>query len=116
MDSKKQARTVDVEARFTHPGDIRDLLAGYSADIEIILEKRADTIRIPTESILDGTRVFVFLPDRHEISQKEIRIGISNWDYTEIVSGLSVGGRVVLNVDQAGVKDGAKAKISSAPK
>ena len=116
LDREKQARTVDVEARFTHPKDIRDLLAGYSADIEIILEKRADTIRIPTESILDGTRVFVFLPGRHEISQKEIRIGISNWDYTEIVSGLSVGERVVLNVDQAGVKDGAKAKISSAPK
>lgn len=116
MDREKQARTVDVEARFANPGDIRDLLAGYSADIEIILEKRADTIRIPTESILDGKRVFVFLPDKHEISQKEIRIGVSNWDYTEIVSGLSEGEQVVLNVDQAGVKDGAKAKISSAPK
>ena len=34
LDREKQARTVDVEVKFTIPSDIRQMLAGYSADVE----------------------------------------------------------------------------------
>ncbi|MEW5910341.1 MAG: efflux RND transporter periplasmic adaptor subunit [Thermodesulfobacteriota bacterium] len=113
LDREKQARTVDVEVQFLKPADIRDLLPGYSADIEIILEQRMDILRIPTESILDGKRVFVFIPDRNRIEEKEVRAGISNWDFTEILSGLSAGEQIILNVDRPEIKPGIKAHLSS---
>lgn len=112
MDREKQARTVDVEVEFTNPDDMKRLLAGYSADVEIILAVHPDTLRIPTEAILDGNRVFVFLPDQGIIREKTIKPGISNWDFTEVLSGLEMNEQVVVNVDQAGVKDGAKSIIS----
>jgi HlyD family secretion protein len=111
LDRERQARTVDVEVRFTKLKDSTPLLAGYSADIDIILEVRPDTLRVPTESILDNTRIFVFDAETGKIAARSVEIGISNWDFTEIRSGLREGEQVILNVDEAGVKDGAAAVI-----
>ena len=108
LDREKQARTVDVEVELAHPEEIVPLLAGYSADAEIILEVRRDVIRIPTETVLDEERVFVYLPMEGIIEERIIEIGLSNWEYTEALSGLEPGELVVINVDQAGVTDGAQ--------
>lgn len=112
MDMAKQARTVDVDVRFSNGGDIKRMLAGYSADVEIILDVRKDTLRIPSEAILDGDRVFLFNPSEGIITERTIKKGISNWAYTEVLSGLDNGDMIVLNVDIAGVEDGAPAEIT----
>jgi len=109
LDRERQARTVDVEVRFAPPENVIRLLAGYSADIDIILEVHADTLRVPSESILGKKSVFIFDPATKKIVRRSVEIGISNWDFTEIRSGLKKGELVVLNVDEAGVKDGAAA-------
>ncbi len=112
LDREKQARTVDVEVQFTIPEDIRKMLAGYSADVEIILDVRQNTLRIPTATVLDGDRVFVYLPGNKVIKARTFKSGISNWYYTEIISGLKADELVVINVDGAGMKDNAAAVIS----
>jgi HlyD family secretion protein len=112
LDREKQARTVDVEVVFTNPEDIRRLLAGYSADVEIILDVKKDTLRLPTEAVLDGKRVFVFLREEGVIRARALRRGLSNWNYTEVLSGLKEGEQVVVNVDQAGLEDGAHAVVA----
>jgi HlyD family secretion protein len=112
LDREKQARTVDVEVTFSRPKDADPLLAGYSADAEIILDVAQETLRVPTEAVLDGTRVFVYLPEKETIEERNFEPGISNWDYTEAVSGLRAGDMVVVNVDQAGVKNGARAVLA----
>ncbi|MGD2150287.1 MAG: efflux RND transporter periplasmic adaptor subunit [Desulfobacterales bacterium] len=112
LDREKQARTVDVEVEFTIPGDIRQLLAGYSADVEIILDVRESTLRIPTEAVLEGNRALVYLPDTKVIRERTFKSGISNWYYTEVISGLKPDELVVVNVDRVGMKDGAKAVLS----
>lgn len=111
MDREKQARTVDVEVEFTRPEDFKYLLAGYSADVEIVLDARKDTLRIPTQAILDGKRVFVYLPDRSVIRERSIQTGLSNWEYSEVVSGLKPGEQVVVNVDRSGIADEAAAVV-----
>ena len=113
LDREKQARTVDVEVEFTRPKDVNTLLAGYSADVEIILDVRQDALRIPTEAVLDGKRVFVYSPETEVIEERTFEAGIANWDYTEVASGLEVGELVVVNVDKAGVKNGARAILAS---
>jgi HlyD family secretion protein len=109
LDLEKQARTVDVEVVFSKPGDIKYLLAGYSADIEVILDVRNDVVRVPTEAVMEGRKVYVFLPDKDKVVKREIRTGLSNWDQTEVLDGLGPDELVVVNVDNPGLKDGAAA-------
>lgn len=111
LDVEKQARTVDVEVEFVNPGDIVQLLAGYSADVEIILDVRRDTLRIPTETVIEGNRVFVFDQDSGTVATREIETGTSNWDHTEVLDGLKEGEFVVSSVEREGLADGVSAKI-----
>lgn len=110
LDVEKQARTVDVEVEFVDPADIEQLLAGYSADAEIILDVRKDTLRIPTEAVMDGDLVYVFVPDSNLIEQRQVRTGTSNWDHTEVIDGLNEGELVVTSVDREGLADGVDAR------
>lgn len=114
LDVEKQARTVDVEVEFLDPDDIRDLVAGYSADVEIILDVRKDTLRIPSEALVEGDRVYVFLPEEQTLSLREVRTGVANWDHTEILGGIEQGELVVTSVDREGVKDGALVRRDTA--
>lgn len=109
FDREKQARTVDVEVNFTEPEDFKNLLAGYSADVEIILDSRPKTLRIPTHAILDSKKVYIYQPENRRIKERTIQIGISNWEYTEVISGLTSGELVVINVDRDGIEDDAPA-------
>jgi HlyD family secretion protein len=106
LDQEKQARTVEIEAEFDDP-EQGGLLAGYSADVEVILEERADALRLPTSVILPDKSVFVFDPASGTISSRAVETGISNWEYTEIVGGLAAGERIVSSIDREGVVDGA---------
>ena len=116
LDVEKQARTVDVEAVFDAAPEGRTLLAGYSADIEVILDVRRDVVRVPTEAVMDGRRVFVFQPDPGRIAARDIRIGLSNWDWSEVLEGLSPDELVVVNVDNPDLADGAPAvRIEEVP-
>ncbi len=110
LDLEKQARTVEVEVEFSNKEDISQLLAGYSADVEIILDVRKNTLRIPTESILEGEKIYVFNSEDGVLEERKIEKGMSNWDWTEIKKGLKQGELVVTSVDRDGVKDGALAK------
>lgn len=112
LDIEKQARTVDIEAAFADEADFRDLLAGYSADVEILLAKRGDTLKIPTEAVVDGTKVFVYLPAEQKVRVQRIATGLANWVSTEVTSGLSEGELVVVNIDKPGLADGVKAQLA----
>jgi len=106
LDQEKQARTVEIEAEFDDP-EKAGLLAGYSADVEVVLEERADTLRLPTSVILPDKTVFVFDAATGTIAVRPVETGIANWEFTEIVAGLAAGDRVVSSIDRDGVVDGA---------
>ena len=109
---EKQARTVDVEANFdTPPKQI--LLVGYSADVEAIIERHDNVLRLPTQAIQqDGTVLVLGADDRLET--RSLKTGLANWAFTEIVSGLMAGDRVLLPFDQENVKAGVKVKPKAA--
>lgn len=50
LDREKQARTVEVEAEISDPNDLRGLLPGYSADLEILAGKQGQRIANPDGS------------------------------------------------------------------
>ena len=108
LDQERQARTVEIEAEFDDPSKA-GLLAGYSADVEIVLDQHEDVVRVPTSAILADNTVFVFDESTKTLVSRSIERGLSNWEFTEIVSGLAAGERLVTSIDRDGVADGAAA-------
>ena len=105
---EKQARTVDIEVDFDQPDAAGKLLVGYSADVEIILAGRDNELRIPTAAIQEGGKVLLFNAGSGELEDRQIKTGLANWEYTEVVDGLKAGERIVTSLDKEGVKVGAK--------
>jgi len=108
LDREKQARTVEIEAEFENPQGT-GLLTGYSADVEVVLAESADTLRVPSSVILPDHKVYVLDAATGKLAARSVETGIANWEFTEIVSGLSAGERVVSSIDRTGVRDGADA-------
>jgi HlyD family secretion protein len=107
LELEKQARTVEVEVEFVELPQAEKLLIGYSADVEIVHDARQNVLRIPAQALLEGKRVLLYKPDG-VLEERSVTTGLSNWEYTEIVSGLNEGDRIVVSLDRAGVKAGAK--------
>ncbi len=101
---EKQARTVDIEVEFQQlTEDI--LLVGYSADVEVILERRNEVLRIPTQAIRQNNTVWVV--DAHsKLIERQLETGLSNWSFTEIRSGLKEGDQILISFDQNNIKAG----------
>jgi HlyD family secretion protein len=111
LELEKQARTVEVETLFLDEEEgLGGLLPGYSADAEIVLEVRDDVLRIPTEAVMDGERVLVYDTGTKRLGQRSIKAGLSNWRYTEVLSGLKEGDAVVTSVGREGVGPGVLVK------
>jgi HlyD family secretion protein len=109
---EKQARTVEVEVNFDHPSE-RPLLVGYSADVEVIIERRDNVLRVPTQAIQQNGTVLV-LGAEDKLEARSLKTGLANWAFTEIVSGLNAGDRVLLSFNQEDVKAGVKVKAKAA--
>jgi HlyD family secretion protein len=116
LEQAKQARTVEIEADFLDPVENGSLLVGYSADIEIVLDSRQQVIKIPTESVLEGGYVYVLHPEDNHIERRKITPGLSNWKFTQIISGLVKAEKVVTTIDREGLADGVKAVIDKSTK
>ena len=112
LDLEKQARTVAVEVDFVDPASIRRLLPGYSADVEVVIASEPNRLRVPTEAILEGNRVFVHGNDA-VVEERKIETGIANWRFTEVLDGLDSGDQVILSIDRAGVEPGASVESES---
>ncbi len=106
---EKQARTVDVDVEFSSLGQNKKLLAGYSADAEVILTENLNTLRIPTEAVMENQTVLILNTDDDVLELRNITTGIANWDWTEITGGLKEGERVVTSLDRLGVEADAYA-------
>lgn len=109
LELEKQARTVEVEVEFTEPPTEENLLIGYSADVEIVHASHEKVPRIPTQTLLEGKRVLFYRPDGI-LEERTVTTGLANWEYTEVTSGLAEGDRIVVSLDQAGVKAGVHAR------
>jgi HlyD family secretion protein len=104
---EKQSRTVDVEADLDQPPGPGELLVGYSADLEVILDVRDNVLRVPTSAVLEGNRVLLYRPDTGKLEARTIKTGVTNWEYSEVLEGLQKGDRIAASLEREGVEAGA---------
>jgi HlyD family secretion protein len=109
QDFAKQARTVDVDVSFEIQSLPR-LLTGYSADIEIILEKHENVLHIPTDYIFDNQFVYIVNQD-NRIEKRTLKLGLSNWQQTEVMSGLSAKDNLVSSSGNGAIKSGVLVNV-----
>ncbi len=62
---------------------------------------------VSTAVIRDDERVYVYDPASGTIEERVVETGISNWEFTEILSGLNAGEQVVTTIDREGLEPGA---------
>ncbi|GAA0403516.1 CzcB/NccB family metal efflux transporter periplasmic adaptor subunit [Cocleimonas flava] len=110
-DTEKQARTVEIELSFQDKTQLDDLLVGYSADADIILQTNKDVLRIPSETLVDDSHVLLFNPESKLLEKITVKKGLSNWSFTEITEGLKTGDQLVTSVGTTGVKEGVLVKV-----
>ncbi len=110
LEKEKQARTVEVEVKLTDPKDLKGLLPGYSADIEVLLASKPEALRVPAEAVLENNRVLLLQADGL-LEERRFKSGLVNWNTVEVLSGLNVGDKVVLSVGREGVVAGAYARV-----
>ncbi len=94
LDLEKQARTVEIEVEFSDPKIEQQMLPGYSTDVEIVLKRHTDTLWVPNAALLRGNNVWLYVEGKLE--KRSLEIGLSNWQTSEVMSGLSEGEQVIL--------------------
>ncbi len=109
LDVEAQNRTVDIEVELDDAESSSQLLPGTSADVEVILEVRDAVLRLPASALLEGDRVLV--AENGRLTERSVEIGIKNWDYAEVRSGLDEHQLVVISLDRAEVKAGARVAV-----
>jgi len=108
LDIEAQNRTVEVEVEFDRLSEPRSMMVGTSADIEITLDTRRDTLRIPAQTLLQGGKVLVLVDG--VLEERQVKVGLRNWDFVEITSGLLPNESVVESLDEKEVVAGARAR------
>ena len=110
LDKEKQARTVDIEVVFINALDIHNMLPGYTADVEVIIDTHMNSIQVPTAALFEGNRVYIYDSEFDTISLTPVKTGLSNWQFTEIIEGLEANQKIVTSIDRDGLADGVEVK------
>ena len=108
LDVLEQNRTVDVEVELDDPQAMTGVLPGTSADVEIILDARPDTLRIPASAVAEGGKVLVLADGA--LAERVIEVGLRNWRFAEVLDGLDAGEAVVVVRNSPDIKAGARAE------
>lgn len=108
LDALEQNRTVEIEVRFDEQGLVTGVLPGTSADVEVILEKRTDVLRVPSSAVAENGQVLVLVDG--VLVSSQIKPGLSNWQFTEVLSGLAEGDVLVAARDSAEIEAGVRAE------
>lgn len=107
LDLAEQNRTADVEVELEAGQDLSGVLPGASADVEIVVSRKENTLRIPTSAVGEGRKVLVLAGGR--LLERQVETGLANWQVTEVLSGLAEGEEVVVSRDRPEIKPGVRA-------
>jgi len=113
LDVEAQNRTVEVEVELEADAVAAALLPGTSADVELILSVREDVLRVPSTALLEGGRALVV--EQGRLVERNVKTGVRNWDFTEVLAGLDAGERIVTSLDRPEIKAGARVRLEETP-
>jgi HlyD family secretion protein len=108
---QEQNRTIEIEVEFESGTDGLDLKHGTSADVEVILRELRDVVRVPSQALLEGNRVLVATSEGLARAVP-LRLGMKNWEYAQVLEGLSGGEQVIVSLESEKVKEGVRIRVA----
>lgn len=102
--------TVDVTITDKNP----DLKINFDADTDILLGEVKDAIKVPSECIKTDKegKNFVYIIKDGKAIEKEIKLGVESDTEAQIIEGLNVGEKVIINPEDT-IKNGTLVEVSS---
>ncbi len=107
VDEEAQNRTLEIEVELDDKAIAISLLPGTSADAEVILEDRANVMRVSSSALIRDRAVLVL--EDGKLVERPVVLGLRNWKFAEVKSGLAVGDLVVVALDRIEIEAGARA-------
>lgn len=90
-----ESRAFDVKVYLPNPKG--DLKPGMFARVEVITERQSDVVVVPREAIIQrGNQSFIYLAEKGQAVEKEVKTGLHDAQRTAILSGLKPGDEVVM--------------------
>ncbi len=115
-DVDSTTRNVRVEATFSNPDE--KLRPGMFVDAKVILTRKRTVVFIPTSSVLYapyGNSVYIVetKPEGKTVRQQLVRLGVTQGDYVEVISGVNKGDEVV-STGAFKLRPGAQVNVNNA--
>ncbi len=92
----------------------KPLRLGMSVDVEVLTGRKDNALQIPSAAIMEReAKKFVYVVTDGKAVRRDVTTGISNWDRTEILSGLSPGDAVVTSLEIQNLASGSRVAVRS---
>lgn len=103
-----RANTIRVLA----PSPPKPLRLGMSVDVEVRTGGKDNVMLAPSSAVMEREgQKFVFVVQDGKVTRKNVTSGISNWERTEILSGISQGDAVVTSLEIKNLNPGSRVGI-----
>lgn len=94
----KESSTGLYSVKISIPNADGVLKEGMLADITLVTESSSDTLTVPSNALLqENDSFYVYVANGNLAEKRTVEVGISSEEYTEILSGLQSGDRVIVN-------------------
>lgn len=111
--TKDQDRTSQIELEIESDELIP---VGVSADVEIITESKPGVLAVPTLGLFGPSQdKFVYLIQEDKLIKKNIKVGLSSFEKTQILSGISENDAVATPTEGIELTEGLKVKGKKNP-
>ncbi len=90
----------------------RPLRLGMSVDVEVRTGGRDNVLLSPSAAVMEREgKKFVYVVENGKALRRDVTTGISNWEWTEILSGVRPGDRIVTSLEAKDLTPGARVGI-----
>ncbi len=108
--SKEVSRANTIEVR--PESSPRPLRLGMSVDVEVLTGRKEEALQVPSSAVMEREgQKFVYVVRGGKIVRSDITTGISNWDRTEILTGIAPGNAVVTSLEIRDLVPGSRVGI-----
>jgi len=114
---EKGARTLRIEVEVSNlAGALKaGLRPGMSANADVRVAEKQGVLSLPSNAVVGrGTKRTVYVVEGGVARERPVQIGLTNWERSEILSGLSEGEKVIATLNATGLADGVPVSAGGA--
>lgn len=96
------------------PSPPKPLRLGMSVDVEVLIGGKDNVLLTPSSAVMEREgQKFVYVAQDGKAVRKNVTTGISNWEWTEILGGISPGEAVITSLEIKNLAPGSRVGIRS---